>query len=100
MQSLSDKIRDMRRTTLQNLLFIILDEISLVKSDMLYQVHFRLSREIKQINLAFGNVTTLCFGDILPIKSASGTHVFDPPKGEKKIVWNIFFRPYGHSYPQ
>ena len=52
MQSLSDKIRDMRRTTLQNLLFIILDEISLVKSDMLYQVHFRLSREIKQINLA------------------------------------------------
>ena len=49
MQSLSDKIRDMTRTTLQNLLLIILEEISLVKSDMPYQVHFRLSREIKQI---------------------------------------------------
>ena len=90
MQSLSDKIRDMRRTTLQNLLFIILDEISLVKSDMLYQVHFRLSREIKQINLAFGNVTTLCFGDILQIKPASGTHVFDPPKGEKNYMEYLF----------
>jgi hypothetical protein len=90
MQSLSDKTRDMRRTTLQNLLFIILDEISLVKSDMLYQVHFRLSREIKQINLAFGNVTTLCFGDILQIKPASGTHVFDPPKGEKNYMEYLF----------
>ena len=62
----------MRRTTLQNLLFIILDEISLVKSGILYQVHFRLSREIKQINLVFGNVATLCFGDILQIKHARG----------------------------
>ena len=90
MQSLSDKIRDMRRTTLQNLLFIILDEISLAKSDMLYQVHFRLSREIKQINMAFGNETTLRFGDILQIKPASGTHVFDPPKGGKNYMEYLF----------
>ena len=87
MQSLSDKIRDMTRTTLQNLLLIILEEISLVKSDMLYQVHFRLFREIKQINLAFGNLTTFCFRDILQIKSASRTHVFDPPKGERKKTY-------------
>ena len=86
MNSLMDKIRDMRRTTLQNLRLIIIDEISLVKSDMLYQIHFRLSREIKQNNLPFGNLGLICFGDILQIKPPSGQHVFDPPKGEKNYM--------------
>ena len=86
MNSLMDKIRDMRRTTLQNLRLIIIDEISLVKSGMLYQIHFRLSREIKQNNLPFGNLGLICFGDILQIKPPSGQHVFGPPKGEKNYM--------------
>ena len=46
--SLSDKLRDARRTTLQNLKVLIIDEISLVKSDILYQIHFRLMKDIFQ----------------------------------------------------
>ena len=46
--SLSDKLRDARRTTLQNLKVLIIDEINLVKSDILYQIHFRLMKDIFQ----------------------------------------------------
>ena len=54
--SLSDKIRDQRRKLLQNLRAVIIDEISLVKSDLLYQLHFRLSKDIFQNDLPFGGV--------------------------------------------
>lgn len=39
--STGDKIRDKIRIQLQNLQLIISDKISLIKSDMLYQLHFR-----------------------------------------------------------
>ena len=51
--SLSDKLRDARRTTLQNLKVLIIDEISLVKSDILYQIHFRLMKDIFQSESLF-----------------------------------------------
>ena len=40
--SLSDKIRDQRRAEMKNLKMVIIDEISMVKSDMLYQLDLRL----------------------------------------------------------
>ena len=40
--SLSDKVRDQRRATLKNLKVVIIDEISMVKSDMLYMLDLRL----------------------------------------------------------
>ena len=45
--SLSDKARDSKRTILQNLKLVIIDEISMVKSDMIYQLDLRL-QEIKE----------------------------------------------------
>ena len=88
--SLSDKIRDLRRTQLQNLRVIIIDEISLVKSDFLYQIHFRLSRDIRQNDLPFGNVGVILCGDPLQIKPPSGSHVFQPPSNEKfNLEWSI-----------
>ena len=45
--SLSDKIRDEKRSNLKNLRFVIIDEISMVKADLLYQLDMRL-REITQ----------------------------------------------------
>ena len=95
--SLGDKIRDLRRTQLQNLRLIILDEISLVKSDMLYQIHFRLAKDIKQNDMPFGNIGIICFGDLLQIKPPLGSHVFETPKNEKfrmehsiSPLWNMF----------
>ena len=88
--SLTDQIRDLRRTQLQNLRVIIIDEISLVKSDFLYQIHFRLSRDIRQNNLPFGNVGVILCGDPLQIKPPQGSHVFQPPSNEKfNLEWSI-----------
>ena len=65
---MSDKIRDKLRTELQNLRVIIIDEISLVSADQLYQIHFRLSKDIKQNDLPFGNIAMVFFGDLLQIR--------------------------------
>ena len=53
---------------------------------MLYQLHFRLSRDIKQNNMPFGNVDIIFCGDLLQIKPPSGGHVFAPPSNEKFLL--------------
>ena len=45
--SLSDRTRDARRNILKNLKMIIIDEISMVKADMLYQLDLRLQESKK-----------------------------------------------------
>ena len=45
--SLGDKSRDEKRKLLENLQVVIIDEYSMIKSDMLYQFNLRL-KEIKQ----------------------------------------------------
>ena len=45
--SLSDKARDEKRTLFRNLRMIIIDEVSMIKSDMLYQLDLKL-QEIKE----------------------------------------------------
>ena len=77
--SLSDKLRDERRTLLQNLKLLIIDEISLVKSDILYQIHFRLMKDIFQNESLFGGVAVFVFGDILQIKPTKGNFIFGTP---------------------
>ena len=67
MMSLSDKLRDTRKKQLRNLKVIILDEISLIKSDMLYQIHFRLM-EVMQNKKIFGGVSVLAFGDLMQVR--------------------------------
>ena len=80
--SMSDKLRDLRRKQLKNLKVIILDEISLIKADMLYQIHFRLM-EIMQNKRDFGNVSILALGDIMQIKPPLGTMIYACPINEK-----------------
>ena len=43
--SLDDKKRDLRRTTLNNLKVLIIDEISMVPVDMLYMLDLRLKEK-------------------------------------------------------
>ena len=45
--SLTDKARDQKRNQLENLVAIIIDEFSMIKSDLMYQLDIRL-REIKE----------------------------------------------------
>ena len=81
--SLSDKIRDDRRTSLRNLRAVIVDEMSLVKSDMLYQLHFRLMKDIFQNDLLFGGVAVFVLGDILQIAPVKGTAIYCAPRDQR-----------------
>jgi hypothetical protein len=65
--SLSDKNRDSQRTLLANLQILIIDEVSMVKSDMLYQLNMRL-QEVKECKDNFGGVCVLLFGDVMQLR--------------------------------
>ena len=78
--SLDDKTRDQKRAQLRNLVLLIIDEVSMVKVEMLYQLCIRL-QEIKQRpGIPFGGVCLMCFGDILQLKPVFGHYIFERPK--------------------
>ena len=85
--SLNDKIRDQRRTLLQNLRVLIIDEISLVKSDILYQIHFRLMKDIFQNEIPLGGVAVFVLGDILQIKPTIENFVYGPQYDKRLKVY-------------
>ena len=77
--SMSDKKRDNFRNLLEYLEIIIIDEISMVKSDMLYQINLRM-QEIKQNTELFGGISVLLFGDIMQLKPVRARWIFESPQ--------------------
>ena len=77
--SLSDKIRDKKRKLLENLKVIIIDEISMVKSDQQFQLDMRLKEVMQMTEKIFGNVSIFYFGDIMQLKPCRGRYIFQPP---------------------
>ena len=55
--SLSDKVRDKKRTLLEKLKVVIIDEISMVKSDQQFQLDMRLREVMQKANQIFGNIS-------------------------------------------
>ena len=81
--SLSDKIRDEKRVVFRNLKIIIIDEVSMVKSDMLYQLDLKL-QELKEVEgIPFGGVSILAFGDLLQLRPVLGSFPFEKPKNKE-----------------
>ena len=77
--SLGDKSRDEKRKLLENLQVVIIDEYSMIKADMLYQLDLRL-KEIKQRpELPFGGVSVFLFGDILQLRPVLARYIFEEP---------------------
>ena len=79
--SLSDKNRDAKRAALKNLKMIIIDEISMVKADMLYQLDLKLQEIREKVDVPFGGVAIFCFGDLLQLQPVAGRYIFDVPQG-------------------
>ena len=77
--SLSDKLRDEKRALFRNLRIIIIDEVSMVKSDMLYQLDLKLQELKERVNIPFGGVSILAFGDILQLRPVMGSYIFERP---------------------
>ena len=80
-RSMSDKVRDKRRAELQNLKLVIVDEVSMVKADMLYMLDLRL-QEITQKDIPFGGISVIAFGDLMQLRPIMGRFIFEAPINE------------------
>ena len=77
--SLSDKARDQKRAILKNLKMVIIDEVSMVKSDMLYQLDLRLQEITEKVGVPFGGLAIFAFGDMMQLKPCMGRYICDAP---------------------
>ena len=83
--SLSDKMRDEKRNLYKNLKMLIIDEISLVDSDMFYKIDLRI-REITQMGVPLGNVGIFVLGDLMQMCPISGRYIFLDPRNEQFLL--------------
>ena len=95
--SLSDKVRDRKKNQFKNLEMILLDEVSMVKSDMMFQLDLRLQEIKEKIGVPFGGVAIFTFGDMLQLRPVLGRYVFEPPKNNSYLAtyklqsrWKMF----------
>ena len=93
--AMKDRDRDRVKVELQKLVMVIIDEVSFVKSDMLYQMNLRL-QEIKESSKIFGNVAIFSFGDICQLQPVAGRFVFERPQRpsyhftfQHQNLWNM-----------
>ena len=77
--SLSDKKRDEKRNNLKNLKFVIIDEISMVKADLLYQLDMRLREITQRPEKIFGGLAVYAFGDMLQLRPCQARYIFEEP---------------------
>ena len=82
-ESLGDKKRDIKRNELKNLKFLIVDEISMIDSDMLYKLHIRLGEIKMKPHELFGGVAIFLFGDLLQLRPVRSNYIFEKPKNHK-----------------
>ena len=81
--SLSDKTRDKKRATMKNLRMVIVDEISMVKADMLYQLDLRLQEITEKVGTPFGGLSIIVFGDMMQLKPCMGRYIFEEPLNQE-----------------
>ena len=80
--SLSDKKQELMRERFQNIKFIIVDEFSMMKVELLYRLDLRM-KELKRNNRLFGGVSVYLLGDPAQLKPVLGTFIFLKPKSEE-----------------
>ena len=92
-QPLSDEKRNSLRTKLSALCFIIIDEISMVGSDLILRVHYRLN-ELFGGQKIFGGISIITFGDMYQIRPVGQRFIFLPPTDRYAALapslWNNF----------
>ena len=94
--SLSEQVREMKRNALSYLKLVIIDEMSMIKPDQLYQLHMRL-QEIKQNRRLFGGVSVILSGDLMQLPPVKSPQIFEAPKNEIfrrhheiSPLWDVF----------
>ena len=76
---------------------VIIDEISMVKSDMLYQLDLRLQEITEKVGIPFGGLSVIVLGDMMQLKPCMGRYICEEPLNtEFKIThalvprWTMF----------
>ncbi len=87
LKPMSDKKIDEIRVSLRDLKYLVIDEMSMVRSDMLYQIHCRLC-EIFQNSQVFGGISVILVGDLLQLKPVKGAYIFQPPRCHKYKIFH------------
>ena len=85
------------RINLSELKLIIIDEMSMISSDMLYNIHQRLC-EVFQVKTIFANKGIMLIGDLLQLRPPQGRFIFEKPKNldylplfySEDSLWNSF----------
>ena len=95
--SLPDKSRDIRKQILKHMKLVIIDEISMVKADMIMQLDLRLQEITEKLGVPFGGVGILVFGDLMQLPPCMGRHVFAEPLNKDFMIthridprWRMF----------
>ena len=76
---MSDKTRDQKRAGMKNLRIVIIDEISMVKVDMLYQLDLRLQEITEKVGIPFGGLAIIVLGDLMQLKPCMGKYISEDP---------------------
>ena len=97
---LSCSLLNTLRTSLGNVEFIIIDEISMVGTNMLNFVNERM-KEIKGSDEPFGSCHVLCVGDLFQLRPVADSWVFENPASKKDSltalapnIWSKHFKMF------
>ncbi|MFT4565787.1 MAG: hypothetical protein ACI9FN_000740 [Saprospiraceae bacterium] len=91
--SSSQKLHQDRRDTINELDLLVIDEISMVRADLLDEIDFTL-RRVRRINSPFGGVQVLAIGDLLQLAPISKPNIesvlqefYPSPYFYESIAW-------------
>ena len=72
----------------EELVLLVIDEVSIVRSDLFCQLHERF-QQVKQTDRIFG-VVALLFGNLLQLKPVRGHFIFQQPRAQKYSDYYYF----------
>ena len=82
-RSLNDQSLARFRENLKHLKVLIVDEVSLLGSDMLYKIHSRLCEIFqKDISQPFANISVILVGDLMQLPPVNARYVFKSPSNK------------------
>ena len=95
--SMPEKQKAEKRVLFQNLRCLIIDEISMVSADMLYNVDLRLREITGRLDTVFGGISVFLFGDLYQLQPTKARFVFDEPTNKEhalsyrlRNLWKLF----------
>ena len=94
--SMSEKQRADKRLLFRDLKCVVIDEISMVSADLLYNLDLRL-REITMRDIPFGGLSVFVFGDLFQLQPPKARYVFEQPTNKEhalayslRDLWKLF----------